>query len=260
MPESPVLLEICDGIARLALNRPDAANAIDIPLAVALGEATASIEEADGVRAVLLTGRGPRFCGGGDVRSFAESGDDLGTVLRDVLAALHPAVETLARIPAPVVAAVQGSAAGAGLALMAGADLAIAAASTKFVMAYTGIGLAPDGGSTWYLPRVLGLRRALDLVLTNRVLSSDEALDWGLVSRVVPDDRLDDEAEAIVAALAAGAPGALASAKRLLRASLSQDLESQLAAEEAAMVAAGESTHGREGVAAFAEKRPPNFS
>ncbi len=260
MPESPVLLEIRDGVARLTLHRPDAANAIDVPLAVALRDATASIEAADDVRVVLLTGSGARFCGGGDVRSFAAAGDALGTALGEVLAALHPAVETLARIAAPVVASVQGSAAGAGLALMAGADLVLAGASTKFVMAYTSIGLAPDGGSTWYLPRVVGLRRALDLALTNRVLSADEALDWGLVTRVVADERLEEEVEALVATLAAGATGALASAKRLLRASSTQDLGTQLAAEASAMIAAGESAHGQEGVAAFTEKRPPTFS
>jgi 2-(1,2-epoxy-1,2-dihydrophenyl)acetyl-CoA isomerase len=258
--EPPVLLDVHHSIARLTLNRPEASNAIDLALATALGEATAEIAATEGVRVVLLSGAGKRFCAGGDVRSFADSADALGDELAAVLAELHPAVELLAALDAPVVAAVQGSAAGAGLALVAGADLVVAAASTKFVMAYTGLGLVPDGGSTWYLPRVIGLRRALDLALTNRVLSADEACDWGLVTRVVPDADLSDTVEALVATLAAGAARALGSAKQLMRASLATTLEAQLAHEATRMTLAGGSADGREGVAAFVEKRPPAFT
>ena len=260
MSEPPVLLDVRDGIARLTLNRPEAANAIDLSLARALGEATSEIAATEGVRVVLLSGAGSRFCAGGDVRSFADSGAALGDELAAVLAELHPAVELLAALDAPVVAVVHGSAAGAGLSLVAGADLVIAAASTKFVMAYTGIGLVPDGGSTWYLPRVVGLRRALELALTNRVLSADEACDWGLVTSVVPDAELADAAEALATTLAAGAARALGSAKQLMRASLATTLEAQLAHEATRMVLAGGSADGREGVAAFVEKRPPTFN
>ncbi len=254
-----VLLDIRDGVAHLTLNRPDAANAIDLALARALGTAVSEIAGAPQVRAVLLTGAGPRFCGGGDVQSFAESGDALGSALGEILAALHPAIEGLGALPVPVVAAVQGSAAGAGLALVAGADLVIAAASAKLMMAYTAIGLVPDGGSTWYLPRVVGLHRALELTLTNRALSADEACEWGLVTRVVPDDELVAESEKLATRLAAGPTGAFGVAKQLLRGSLGNDLHTQLAGEAAAMVRAGESPAGREGVAAFIAKRPPTF-
>jgi 2-(1,2-epoxy-1,2-dihydrophenyl)acetyl-CoA isomerase len=256
----PVLLDVdADGLARLTLHRPDAANAIDLATAEALEDAASALRDDHTVRAVLLTGAGARFCAGGDVRSFAEAGDDLDRALAQILRPLHTAVDALAQLDAPVVAAVQGSAAGAGLSLVAGADVVLAAASTKFVMAYTGIGLVPDGGSTWYLPRVVGLRRALDLALTNRALSAEEACEWGLVSRVVPDDDLEAEALALARSLAAGPTRALGSAKRLLRDSLSRDLEAQLAHESELMVIAGESDDGREGVAAFTEKRPPTF-
>ena len=257
----PVLLEVDDdGIAHLTLNRPEAANALDLVLARALHEATAEIAANETVRVVLLSGAGSRFCAGGDVRSFAGSGAGLGDELGAVLAALHPTVELLAGLDAPVVAAVQGSAAGAGLALVAGADLVVAAASTKFVMAYTGIGLVPDGGSTWYLPRVIGMRRALELALTNRVLSAAEACEWGLVTQVVDDADVAEVAQALAATLAAGASRALGSAKQLMRTSLGSTLDAQLAHEATRMVLAGGSEDGREGVAAFVEKRPPAFS
>ena len=260
MPESPVLLDLDDaGVARLTLNRPDAANAIDLALARALEEAASEIAANEAVRVVLLRGAGARFCAGGDVRSFANAGDDLGDALHAVLSALHPAVELLAGIDAPVVAAVQGSAAGAGLSLVAGADLVVAAASTKFVMAYTGIGLVPDGGSTWYLPRVIGMRRAMELALTNRVLSADEACSWGLVNQVVEDADLTDAVEALVGRLAAGATKAQGSVKQLVRSSLATTLDAQLAHEATRMVLAGGSADGREGVAAFIETRPPSF-
>lgn len=259
MSNEPVLLTIEGGVARLTLNRPDAANAINIDLARGLRDATSELATTEGVRVVVLTGSGERFCGGGDVRAFAEA-DDLAAVLDEILSYLHPAIAELAELNAPVVAAVQGSAAGAGLALVAGADLVLAAQSTKFVMAYTGIGLSPDGGSSWYLPRAVGMRRALDLTLTNRVLTADEACDWGLVTRVVPDADLETETESLVQMLANGPTRAYAAAKRLLRASLSATLESQLSHESTEIFVAGETADAVEGVRAFVEKRPPQFT
>ncbi len=255
----PVELEIVAGIARLTLNRPDASNAISLDLAESLAEATNELVVADDVRVVLLRGAGPRFCAGGDVKAFAATGDALGEHLGAVLDPLHRAVSDLAELDAPVVAAVNGSAAGAGFSLVLGADLVIAGASTRFVLAYTGIGLVPDGGSTWYLTRLVGLRRATELALTNRVLTAEEALAWGLVTRVVPDDTVDAEAEALVAQLATGPTEAFAETKRLLRRSLQASLPDQLGDEAIAMVRAGSSSDGQEGVRAFVEKRAPQF-
>jgi 2-(1,2-epoxy-1,2-dihydrophenyl)acetyl-CoA isomerase len=254
-----VLLEVADGIARLTLHRPDAANSVDLALGRALAAATRELTDRADVRVVLLTGAGTRFCGGGDVRVFADAGDSLADELAAIVDELHAAIGHLAALDAPVVVAVQGSAAGAGLALLLGADLAVVAESAKLVMAYTGIGLTPDGGSTWWLERAIGRQRALDLVLTNRVLTAREALEWGLVARVVPDDDLSAEAEALATELAAGPTRAFGRAKRLLDTAARATLAEQLVAEKTSLVAAGGSRDGQEGVAAFIEKRPPSF-
>ena len=162
-------------------------------------------------------------------------------------APLHSAITNLVRGDAPVVAAVQGSAAGAGMGFVGASDLVVAAESAKFVMAYTGVGLAPDGSSSWFLPRMVGLRRALELTLTNRVLSAAEALDWGLITQVVPDDELADSAGALAAKVASGAAPALARAKRLLHTSLEETLESHLAREAEAISSASGTPEGIEG-------------
>ena len=177
----------------------------------------------------------------------------------DIVTSLHVAVRGLAALRAPVVAAVQGSAAGAGLALVAGADLVVAAESAKLVMAYTAIGLTPDGGSTWFLERLVGRQRALELVLTNRVLTAAEACAWGIVTRVVPDRDLTAEAETLVATLAAGPTHAFGAAKRLLAAAPRASLAEQLDDEGWEIVRASGSSDAVEGVAAFAEKRRPTF-
>jgi 2-(1,2-epoxy-1,2-dihydrophenyl)acetyl-CoA isomerase len=258
--DEPVLLDIgADGVARLTLNRPDAANAINLDLARALASKAAELEAARSVRSVLFTGRGDRFCGGGDVRAFAAAGE-LSEGLTEIVARLHQAIESFARIDAPIVTAVQGSAAGAGLSLVALSDLVLAAQSTKFVMAYTAIGLTPDGGSTWYLPRVIGLRRAVELTLTNRPLSAAEACEWGLVTSVVSDDSLMSKAEELATQLATGPTKSYGVAKRLLRDSLAASLHDQLQQEEHQLLAAGRRADAKEGVTAFAEKRTPRFS
>jgi len=252
-------LEVRDGVAHLTLNRPDAANGINLELAQDLMDATLTIVADPAARVVLLTGAGKMFCAGGDVKGFADR-DDLPTYLRETLGPLHTALTNLVRGDAPVVAAVQGSAAGAGMGLVGASDLVVAAESAKFVMAYTGVGLTPDGSSSWFLPRLIGLRRALELTFTNRVLSAAEALDWGLITQVVPDDELHDQAAALAAKVATGPPRALAAAKRLLHTSLEDTLETHLAREAEAISAASGTSEGIEGVAAFNEKRKPVFN
>jgi 2-(1,2-epoxy-1,2-dihydrophenyl)acetyl-CoA isomerase len=258
MAYDTIELEVRDGVAHLTLNRPDAANGIDLALARDLMDATLAIAADDRVRAVLLAGAGNRFCGGGDLKSFAGR-EELPTHLREILGPLHVAIAQLVRGAAPVVAAVQGSAAGAGMGLVGASDLVVAGESAKFVMAYTGVGLTPDGASSWFLPRLVGLHRAIELTFTNRVLSAAEALDWGLITRVVPDDAVHAEAEALAVQLAAGPTLALAAAKRLLHSSLESTLESHLAREAEAISEAASRPDGIEGIAAFVEKRPPQF-
>jgi 2-(1,2-epoxy-1,2-dihydrophenyl)acetyl-CoA isomerase len=255
-----IRLSVAGGVARLELHRPDAANAIDLELATELHQAARALAADDSVRVVLLTGAGARFCGGGDVGSFAHADPaELPGLLADITAHLHPAVEQLVALDAPVVAAVQGSAAGAGFGLVLAADMVVAARSAKFVMAYTGIGLSPDGSSSWFLPRVVGLRRAEELTLTNRVLTAEEAQAWGVVTTVVDDDGLSEAADDLVTRLAAGPTLAYGRAARLLRASAERDLPSHLAVERAALTSSGGTADAAEGVRAFREKRPPKF-
>ena len=259
-PAVNLAVDAATGIARLELNRPDAANAINLALAVELEQAALTVAGDANVRAVLLTGAGARFCGGGDVADFAQQpADRLPEHLGEITAHLHPAVATLATLNAPVVAAVQGSAAGAGLGLVLAADIVIASRSARFVMAYTGIGMSPDGSSSWFLPRIVGQRRALELALTNRVLSADEAREWGVATTVVEDDALVGAAEEVVAKLAAGPTAAYGRAARLLRASWGNTLDDQLAVEREEIMASGATADGREGISAFVEKRPPRF-
>jgi 2-(1,2-epoxy-1,2-dihydrophenyl)acetyl-CoA isomerase len=252
--------ELADGVARITLARPDAANAIDLALARELADAALRCDEDPAVRAVLLAGEGRLFCAGGDVGAFAGAGDAVPALLKQITASLHVAIARFAHMQAPVIAAVQGAAAGAGLALACAADLAVASESAKFTLAYTRIGLAPDGSSTWFLPRLVGVRRSLELMLTNRTLSAAEALDWGLVNRVVPAAALLPEAEALARELAAGATGAFGAVKRLLLLSSAQGLEAQMEWEARAIADAARSGDGREGIAAFLAKRAPRFT
>lgn len=257
-----IRLDVDDaGVARLELNRPDHANSIDLELATELRAAASALADDASVRVVLLTGAGARFCGGGDVGSFAsEDPSKLGDLLGEITEQLHPAVEELVALDAPVVAAVQGSAAGAGFGLVLAADLVVAARSTKFVMAYTGIGLSPDGSSSWFLPQIVGLRRATELALTNRVLSAEEAQAWGIVTTVTDDDALASSAEELVARLASGPTRAYGRAARLLRDAGGRTLADHLAAERAELMASGATSDAAEGVAAFAAKRRPDFT
>jgi 2-(1,2-epoxy-1,2-dihydrophenyl)acetyl-CoA isomerase len=161
---------------------------------------------------------------------------------------------------APVIAAVNGTAAGAGLSMVCSCDLVLAAESAKFTMAYTRIGLTPDGSSTYFLPRIVGLKRALELTLTNRLFSAQEAQEWGIVTKVVPDANLQAEADALAAQLASSATGALGAAKRLLHSGWNETLETQMELETQTIAARAHSADGREGIAAFLEKRAAKFT
>jgi 2-(1,2-epoxy-1,2-dihydrophenyl)acetyl-CoA isomerase len=248
-----------DGVATLTLARPEAGNSIDLQLARDLNDVTTAWAVDKRVRAVLITGEGKNFCVGGDLKGFATQ-ENLPAYLTDVTTYLHAANSRLMRLDAPVVAAVQGSAAGAGMSLAASADIVITGASSRYVMAYTAIGLTPDGSGTWSLPRIVGLRRALELALTNRPLTADEAVAEGLATRVVPDEDVQSEALAVARTLAAGPTGAFGAAKRLLRDSFGHDLEAQLVFETRSIATAAATADGKEGIAAFLAKRPADFT
>jgi 2-(1,2-epoxy-1,2-dihydrophenyl)acetyl-CoA isomerase len=258
--DSPrVLLDIRDGVAHLTLNNPGNRNAIDVPMAAALREAMQHCEKEGSVRAVVIAGAGKMFCSGGDLKTIRGAGDDAPTYVREILLHLHEALARIARISAPVIASVHGSAAGAGFALAMACDFVVATKSSRFLMAYTAAGLTPDGSSSYFLPRLIGLRRALELTLRNRRLSADEAREWGLINDVVEDDALAAHIAKLATELADGPTGAFSGAKRLLRTSLENSLESQMAREAETLCRTLEGEEAATGLAAFSEKRAPKF-
>lgn len=252
-------LAVRDGVAHLTLNRPDAANSITLELARDLMQATLRCDEDAAVRAVLLTGKGRMFCGGGDLKTFSGKGDELPAYLKEVTTHLHAAVSRLTRMNAPVIVAVQGSAAGAGMSLACAADFVLAAENAKFTMAYTRAGLTPDGSSTYFLPRIVGLRRALELSLSNRVLTAAEAMALGIVTRVVAEPSLFEEAGKLAAEFANGPTQAFGATKRLLHAGWNGSLETQMELETRAIADIARGADAREGIAAFAAKRGAKF-
>jgi 2-(1,2-epoxy-1,2-dihydrophenyl)acetyl-CoA isomerase len=254
-----LLFDVRDGVAHVTLDREKEGNAIDLQMGKDLMGAALRCDEDPAVRAVLIGAKGRMFCAGGDLRAFASAGDEMPALLKELTTYLHAAISRFARGRAPVVAAVGGAAAGAGFSLVCAADLVLCGESAKFTMAYTRVGLAPDGSSTYHLPRLIGARRALELMLTNRLLSAQEALEWGLVNRVVPDEKLAEEAEGLAAQLAAGPTGAFGSVKNLVLDGAHQGLELQMELEARAIADAARTADAKEGIQAFFEKRAPKF-
>jgi 2-(1,2-epoxy-1,2-dihydrophenyl)acetyl-CoA isomerase len=212
------------------------------------------------VRAVVLTGTGKMFCAGGDLKEFHGYGDSISRKLKEITTYLHAGSSRLARMRAPVISAVNGTAAGAGFSLAIASDLVLAAESAKFTMAYTAAGLSPDGSSSYFLPRLVGLRRAQELMITNRRLTAAEALDWGLVTKVVPDDDLMKEASALAKQLANGPTNAFGVVKKLLIETYGANLESQLELESRGIADMAGTKDGREGISAFLARRTPEFT
>jgi len=251
--------ELRDRVARLTLHRPEQQNAMNLEMTRELASLVTSWIDDPGIGAVLIRGSGANFCVGGDVKAFGARVDALPPYVRPMATELHLAVARLARLDVPVIAAVQGAAAGAGFSLVCGADLVLAADNARFTMAYTKIGLSPDGGSSYFLPRIVGARRAVELMVSNRVLTAAEACEWGIVTRIVPAGDLDSEAEKLAVAIAAGATGAMGTAKRLVRESWNESLETQLERETVEVTRASASADGKEGIRAFVERRAPKF-
>lgn len=252
--------DLADGVATITLNRPDAANSMDLQMGKDLMDVSIACGENKDVRAVLLTGEGSMFCAGGDLRSFSQAGDGLPALVKELTIYLHAAVSQFARMRAPMIVAVNGTAAGAGMSLAVTGDIVYAARSAKFTMAYTAAGLSPDGSSSYFLPRLIGLRRTQELMITNRRLTADEAYDWGLVNAVFDDEALMDEALALTRKLAAGATGSYGVVKKLLCETFTNPLETQMEIEGRAITASARSRDGVEGIDAFLNKRAPVFT
>ncbi|GHF35952.1 2-(1,2-epoxy-1,2-dihydrophenyl)acetyl-CoA isomerase [Amycolatopsis bartoniae] len=235
-----VRFEVEGGVGRITLNRPSVSNAVDLPTAQAFGEAVTAAADDEDVRVILLAGAGPRFCGGGDVRSFLAASDPA-NYLHELATLFESQLRRMSELPKPVIAGVQGAVAGAGLAFVLNADVVVAARSTKFRMAYSGIGLTPDCGVSYLLPRAIGTQRALEFALTGRTLTAEDARAWGLVTEVTDDDAVTRRAGELAEALAAGPALALGQAKRLIRSSFGEG-RAQSAADEARTIAAAVTT------------------
>lgn len=261
-----VVLEIADGIAELRLTRGDGGNGIDhrwiAALAAALDELDAALAAPGGrerVRAVLITAEGRAFTVGGDIATFASAGDGLAEVLVEMVRPFNAALLRIAELPVPVVAAVQGAAAGGGLGLAWAADVVLCAPQAKFATAFHALGVSGDGACSWYLPRLVGLRRAAEIMLEGRVLGAQEAVDWGVATAVVPAEDLAEAARERARRLADGPSLALGRTRALLRGAADVSLAEHMRLEVEHMQACGATEDAREGVRAFTEKRPARF-
>ena len=260
MVEKTILVEREGPIKIITFNRPEAANALNDQLSMEFYDAICECATDDTVRAVLLTGKGKMFCGGGDLKFLLSKKKEVKKMLLKMTNYLHGAIARMAKMNAPVVIAVNGSAGGGGLSLAISGDIVISAESAKYTLAYTKAGLSPDASSTFYLPRLVGLRRAKELMLTSRIFTAQEAYEMGMIDRVVEDEKLMDEARQQTEELASGATQAYGSVKKLLNLSFSNGLETQMDHEGIMISENGSSLDGQEGMLAFAEKRKANFS
>lgn len=257
--ERRVRVDSAGGIATIRLCRGDAHNAIDGRWVVDFSDAVNRATEPGAARAILLVADGPSFCVGGDIQHFSANADRLSDELDDMLAGYHSALAKLADCAVPVVCAARGLAAGGGLGMLWASDIVIAGDDLKVAPAFARIALSGDGGWSYYLPRLVGLRRALELVLENRVLDAQEALEWSLVTRVLPAGEVDAEARRVAERFAAGPSLTLGTLRRLARDSATKSLREQLDAEIAAIRPTADHPDAAEASAAFLERRPPRF-
>src|SRR6266851_8156720 len=261
--EDPVLLRIDGAVATITLNRPQVLNALDATMVDGLAAAIERVESASGLRVVVLAGAGAGFMAGGDIRGFKDVMQlppaEKRAYFERFIHRVHPAIIAMRRLPLPIVARVHGAVAGIGMSLMLAADLAIAAEDAIFTLAYCHLGTSPDGGSTFFLPRHVGSKKAMEIALLGDRFDAAEALRLGLVNSVVPAAELDGRIEALAARLARGPREAYAAAKRLLNQSALVSLETQLQAEAENFAACAATPDFAEGIAAFLAKRPPQF-
>jgi 2-(1,2-epoxy-1,2-dihydrophenyl)acetyl-CoA isomerase len=256
MPYESILFDNANGVARITLNRPDRLNSFTRAMHAELRDAFAKLGEA---RVVVLTGAGRGFCAGQDLNDRAVAPGEAVDLGETVEESWNPLIRTLVSLPQPVIARVNGVAAGAGANIALACDLVIAAKSAKFIQSFSALGLIPDSGGSWHLPRLVGQARALGLALTGEPLPADQAADWGLIWKAVDDEQLDEEVDALAAKLASLPPLGLAAIKHIIRTSYSRSLDEELDLQRDEMRRLGFTHDYREGVAAFLEKRPAKF-
>ena len=250
-------LAIADGIARITLNRPDRLNSFTRQMHAELAEA---LDAAADTRVIILTGAGRGFCAGQDLNDRAVAPGEAVDLGETVEASWNPLIRRLATMPQPVIARVNGVAAGAGANIALACDLVVAAKSAKFIQSFSALGLIPDSGGSWHLPRLIGQQRALGLALTGEPLPAEKAAEWGLIWKCVDDDALDAETDALAARLASLPPLGLAAIKQLIRTSWARTLDEELDLQRDEMRRLGFTHDYHEGVAAFLEKRKPTFT
>jgi len=257
MAYETIEFKLQDGIARLTLNRPDRLNSFTVQMHEEVADALAGLA---GARVLVLTGAGRGFCAGQDLADRAVAPGQAVDLGESVERRYNPLVRKLTTLPMPVIARVNGVAAGAGANIALACDIVIAAKSAKFIQSFAAIGLIPDSGGTWVLPRLVGQARALGLALTGDPLPADQAAEWGLIWKAVEDDQLNAEVDALAARFASGPTRGLARTKQMIRDSWSYELDAELDHQRDAMRELGYSDDYREGVAAFMEKRKPSFT
>lgn len=254
-----VEIERADGIATLRFNRPEQLNAMDRAMAEAFHDAVTEVVEDPATRVIVLAGAGDAFLAGGDLTAMERAGEDAVATVDAIIGPAHAAMKQLMAAPQPTIAQLHGAVAGAGMSLAMATDLALAADSTRFNLAYVNIGAVPDCSGSWSLPRLVGVRRALEIALLSETIGAHEAKALGLVNRVVPAGDLASETRQLARRLAAGPPVAQARIKHLLRASLDNDLSQQLDAEEQAFKDCAATRDFRDAVSAFLRREKPVF-
>ena len=258
MSASTVTVDRKGAVSIITMSRPETFNTLSLELAMDLLAAALTCARDPGTRAVVLTGMGKSFCFGGDLKAMSSKANNVGPLMREVVSYMNSAISQFMRMDAPVIAAVNGTAAGAGVGFALMADLIVAGQSSKFNLAYTGVGLTPDAGVTYLLPRTIGMKRTMEMLLLNPSLSADQALEWGLVNRVVPDENLLSEALKIAEQLASGPLRAFGKSKRLVAQAMGA-LETQLAVEGETIALQAGTPEAQEGIAAFLNKRKPSY-
>ncbi len=260
MKYKTIIFEIEDNIAIIKLNRPDHYNSLNELMARELLDISYECDGNKSIRCVILTGEGEKaFCSGGDLKSFHEQGKNISRHLKEVTHFLHGAITRLSRMNAPLIASVNGVAAGAGLSFVGFADLAVCSEKASFVSAYAKAGLTPDGSSSYFLPRIIGSRRYLELVMTNRVLLPEEAREWGLINRIFEHNFLYNKTLELAQELSKGPTLAFGRTKNLVHNTFDSNLEGQMELETLMISDSSDTYDGKEGIEGFINKRNPNF-